>query len=106
MRQTSQGAWISERVRNRALTDKVVGGIFGSLCPRLVGKAVGDADIALGEVNAMADLTVHPQLRRIEVDTPTDITYPAPGDLRRGPKTLRHRAGHRSTCRSQDTEII
>ena len=41
-----------------------------------------DADIAFGEVNTMADLTVHPHLRRIEVDTPRGvITYSAPAAI-------------------------
>ena len=41
-----------------------------------------DADIAFGEVNTMADLTVHPHLRRIEVDTPKGVvTYSAPAAI-------------------------
>jgi len=42
-------------------------------------KRLSDADIAFAEVNTMADLTIHPHLRRIEVSTPKGvITYPAP----------------------------
>src|SRR6202007_3225292 len=59
-----------ERVRNRSATDKVVCDIFGSLSRDALVKRLEDADIAFGEVNTMADLTVHPHLRRIEVDTP------------------------------------
>ena len=48
----------------------------------LTVKRLEDADIAFGEVNTMADLTVHPHLRRIEVDTPKGIvTYSAPAAI-------------------------
>ena len=37
------------------------------------------ADIAFARVNATADLAVHPQLRRIEIATPSGVvSYPAP----------------------------
>jgi itaconate CoA-transferase len=71
-----------ERVRNRAATDKVVGDVFGSLNRDALLKRLDDADIAFAEVNSMADLTVHPHLRRIEVDTPRGIvTYSAPAAI-------------------------
>ena len=39
-------------------------------------------DIAFAEVNTMADLTVHPHLRRIEIDTPKGVvTYSAPAPI-------------------------
>jgi formyl-CoA transferase len=45
-------------------------------------KRLADADIAFAEVNTMADLAVHPHLRRIEVDTPAGpVTYPAPAAI-------------------------
>ncbi len=73
---------ITERVRNRALTDKIVGGSFGSLNRDELVQRLDDADIAFGEVNTMADLTVHPHLRRIEVDTPKGVvTYSAPAAI-------------------------
>jgi formyl-CoA transferase len=71
-----------ERVRNRPLTDKIVSDLFGSLSREELIKRLDDADIAFGEVNTMADLTVHPHLRRIEVDTPKGvITYSAPAAI-------------------------
>jgi itaconate CoA-transferase len=71
-----------ERVKNRALTDKIVADIFGSLTRDALVKRLEEADIAFGEVNTMADLTVHPHLRRIEVDTPKGIvTYSAPAAI-------------------------
>jgi formyl-CoA transferase len=42
-------------------------------------KKLAAADIAFARVNATADLAVHPQLRRIDVATPSGIvSYPAP----------------------------
>src|SRR5579872_5828813 len=71
-----------ERVRNRALTDKTVGDIFATLGRDELLKRLADADIAFAEVNSMADLTVHPHLRRIEVETPNGVVaYPAPAAI-------------------------
>ena len=73
---------ISERVRNRQLTDKIVADVFGSLNRDELIQRLDDADIAFGEVNSMADLTVHPHLRRIEVDTPKGkVNYAAPAAI-------------------------
>jgi formyl-CoA transferase len=71
-----------ERVRNRDLTDKVVGDSFATLGREELLKRLKDADIAFAEVNTMADLTIHPHLRRIEVTTPKGVvTYPAPAAI-------------------------
>jgi formyl-CoA transferase len=71
-----------ERVRNRALTDKVVGDSFASMTRDELLKRLDDADIAFAEVNTMADLAVHPHLRRIAVDTPNGVVnYPAPAAI-------------------------
>jgi itaconate CoA-transferase len=71
-----------ERVRNRRLTDTIVGDTFASMTREQLLKRLSDADIAFAEVNTMADLTVHPHLRRIEVDTPKGpVTYPAPAAI-------------------------
>jgi formyl-CoA transferase len=71
-----------ERVRNRALTDKTVGDGFAAMTRDVLLKRLADADIAFAEVNTMADLAVHPHLRRIEVDTPAGkVSYPAPGAI-------------------------
>jgi itaconate CoA-transferase len=71
-----------ERVRNRDLTDKTVSDIFASLTRDELLKRLSDADIAFAEVNTMADLAVHPHLRRIEVDTPGGlVSYPAPAAI-------------------------
>jgi formyl-CoA transferase len=69
-------------VRNRELTDKTVGEIFASLSREDLLKRLSDADIAFAEVNTLADLTIHPHLRRIEVSTPKGVvTYPAPAAI-------------------------
>jgi itaconate CoA-transferase len=71
-----------ERVRNRALTDKAVGDSFAKMTREELLKRLSDSDIAFAEVNTMADLTVHPHLRRIEIDTPKGVvTYPAPAAI-------------------------
>jgi formyl-CoA transferase len=71
-----------ERVRNRKLTDTTVGDGFAKLTRDELLKRLSDADIAFAEVNSMADLAVHPHLRRIEVDTPKGVVrYPAPGAI-------------------------
>jgi itaconate CoA-transferase len=71
-----------ERVRNRKLTDTTVGDSFARLTRDDLLKRLSDADIAFAEVNTMADLAVHPHLRRIEVDTPAGpVSYPAPAAI-------------------------
>src|SRR4051812_48635334 len=73
---------ISERVRNRPLTDRIVADVFGSLNRDELIQRLDDADIAFGEVNTMADLATHPHLRRIEVDTPKGkVNYAAPAAI-------------------------
>jgi formyl-CoA transferase len=70
------------RVRNRELTDATVAGIFARLSRDALLQLLSDADIAFAEVNSMADLAVHPHLRRIEVDTPAGVvSYPAPAAI-------------------------
>jgi formyl-CoA transferase len=73
---------VVERVRNRALTDKIVGDGFAALSRDELLKRLADADIAFAEVNTMADLAVHPHLRRIEVATPKGtVSYAAPAAI-------------------------
>ena len=78
----SRFASMVERVRNRHLTDGMVGEIFAAMTRDELLKRLSDADIAFAEVNTMAGLAVHPHLRRIEVDTPNGpVTYPAPAAI-------------------------
>jgi len=71
-----------ERVKNRKLTDGIVGDSFGSMTRDELLKRLADADIAFAEVNTMDDLAQHPHLRRIEVATPNGVVnYPAPAAI-------------------------
>jgi hypothetical protein len=71
-----------ERVKNRPLTDGIVGNSFGSMTRDELLKRLADADIAFAEVNTMDDLAQHPHLRRIEVKTPNGVvSYPAPAAI-------------------------
>jgi len=71
-----------ERVRNRQLTDQIVGDCFAARTRDELLRHLSDADIAFAEVNGMADLAVHPHLRRIEVATPAGpVSYPAPAAI-------------------------
>lgn len=71
-----------ERVRNRELTDKTVGDVFATVTRDELLRRLTDAYIAFAEVNTMSDLSVHPHLRRIEVDTPNGrVAYPAPAAI-------------------------
>src|SRR6266853_857344 len=73
---------VVERVRNRELTDKIVGECFAAQSRDELLKRLAEADIAFAEVNSMADLAVHPHLRRIEVDTPKGtVSYAAPAAI-------------------------
>jgi itaconate CoA-transferase len=69
-------------VKNRHLTDGIVGNSFGSMTRDELLKRLADADIAFAEVNSMDDLAQHPHLRRIEVTTPNGVvSYPAPAAI-------------------------
>ena len=71
-----------ERVRNRALTDQTVSGVFKTMTRDELLKRLAEADIAFAEVNTMDDLSVHPHLRRIEVATPNGaVAYPGPASI-------------------------
>src|SRR6201996_4611587 len=61
---------VTERVRNRDVTDKIVGDSFASMTREQLLKRLAAADIAFAEVNTMTDLAVHPHLRRIGGATP------------------------------------
>ena len=70
------------RVRNRALTDRIVGDSFATMSRDELLKRLSEADIAFAEVNTIADLAVHPHLRRIEVETPAGpVSHPAPAAI-------------------------
>jgi itaconate CoA-transferase len=68
-----------ERVKRRAETDARVAAVFGATDEAALTQKLSRADIAFARVNDTADLAIHPQLRRIEVATPSGtVSYPAP----------------------------
>ena len=70
------------RVQNRQATDQVVGDLFATLTRDALLQGLSDADIAFAEVNTMADLAVHPHLRRMTVETPGGpVSYAAPAAI-------------------------
>jgi crotonobetainyl-CoA:carnitine CoA-transferase CaiB-like acyl-CoA transferase len=75
-------ATMVDRVKNRAVTDKIVADLFGSLSRADLIARLDKADIAYGEVNTSADLAKHPHLRRIEIDTEGGtVSMPAPATI-------------------------
>jgi formyl-CoA transferase len=72
-----------ERVRRRAETDGRVAAMFGALDAEPLTRKLADADIAFARVNGPAELSRHPQLRRITIGTPGgSVSYPAPAGQR------------------------
>lgn len=68
------------RVRNRGETDTLVSDAFGRRTREEIVEALTMLDIAFAEVNDMAALSRHPQLRKVSVDTPAgEVTLPEPG---------------------------
>jgi formyl-CoA transferase len=68
-----------ERVKRRAETDGRVAKTFAMLDAQVLEQKLATADIAFARVNSPAELTRHPHLRRITVDTPSGaVSYPAP----------------------------
>jgi itaconate CoA-transferase len=68
-----------ERVKRRAETDARVAKVFGATAEAALTQKLADNDIAFARVNTTGDLASHPQLRRIQVATPSGpVSYPAP----------------------------
>ena len=68
-----------ERVKRRAETDARVAAVFGAMDEAALTQRLADNAIAFARVNDVADLATHPQLRRIQVATPSGpVSYPAP----------------------------
>ncbi len=71
-----------ERVKNRKLTDDTVASVFSTMTRDDLIRRLDESDIAFAEVNTMDDLSKHPHLRRIEVETPNGVVaYPAPASI-------------------------
>jgi crotonobetainyl-CoA:carnitine CoA-transferase CaiB-like acyl-CoA transferase len=59
------------RVANRSALDAVIDEVFAALDREALTQRLFAAAIAYGAVNTPADLSAHPQLRRVTVQTPT-----------------------------------
>jgi len=59
------------RVANRPALDAIINEVFGALEREVLTERLFAASIAYGAVNTPADLSTHPQLRRVTVDTPS-----------------------------------
>ncbi|MEH2474426.1 itaconate CoA-transferase [Nitrobacteraceae bacterium AZCC 2161] len=71
-----------DRVRNRSETDRVVASAVAEMDLADVWTSLERADVAFSSVNDMADLSDHPHLRRITVETPNGpVSYPAPAPI-------------------------
>ncbi|MGA7324959.1 MAG: CaiB/BaiF CoA-transferase family protein [Rhodomicrobium sp.] len=75
------------RVANRRALDAAINAVFGRLSLADAVVRLKEAGIAFGSLNSVGDLSVHPQLRRIEVGTPSGgVSEVAPPVLRSGSK--------------------
>lgn len=61
----------SARVAHRPALDAIIDEVFGALDREMLTKRLFAAAIAYGAVNTPADLSAHPQLRRVTVATPS-----------------------------------
>jgi crotonobetainyl-CoA:carnitine CoA-transferase CaiB-like acyl-CoA transferase len=59
------------RVANRDYVDGLINGVFSQLNQADAVESLRQAGIAYGRLNDMAGLSAHPQLRRIDIDTPS-----------------------------------
>ena len=78
------------RVRNRSATDDVVSQVFSTVTFDILQERLNSASIAFATVNDMKDLSNHPHLRRVEVDSGVGtVSYPAPAAVFDGvPRSL------------------
>jgi len=58
------------RVDNRPALDSRIDGVFGALDRDEIVRRLLDAKIAHGAVNDVADFAAHPQLQKVEIETP------------------------------------
>jgi len=73
------------RVEHRGILDEKLVARLATLDRSAASELFERADLAWGFVNSVAELSTHPQLRRIEVETPSGrLSMPAPGATRPG----------------------
>ena len=67
-----------QRVANRPGLDAEINAIIKGITGEEFKKRLYDADVAFGSVNTVAELSTHPQLRRMELSTPSGpVSLPA-----------------------------
>ena len=72
----------SKRVSARVQLDAIIASAFGAVTRDVIVERLEQARIAYGRVSTMEDLSVHPQNRTLDVETPGgSITILAPGAL-------------------------
>src|SRR5690606_8649936 len=70
------------RVAHRGETDAIVGACFARLPLDRLVEHLERADMSFARVNEVTDLSTHPHLRRITVETPLGtVSLPAPGPI-------------------------
>ena len=79
-----------DRVRHRSDTDNAVSQAFATVTSSILQERLNSASIAFATVNDMGDLSNHPHLRRVEIDSGVGkITHPAPAAVFDGvPRSL------------------
>jgi crotonobetainyl-CoA:carnitine CoA-transferase CaiB-like acyl-CoA transferase len=69
----------AQRVANRPALEEIVAADFGRTEAATLTARLDRGQIAYGRLNEIADFSKHPQLRRVDVDTPTGpVAIPAP----------------------------
>lgn len=75
----------SRRCENRQALDALIKQVLHELTSQELADRLRQAEIAFGSLNTVADLSRHPQLRRVTVQTPTGpVEMPAPPVIERG----------------------
>ncbi len=86
------------RVDNRDYVDQLINAVFCKLKRGEVIELLQQAEIAFGRLNDMAGLSIHPQLRRVTIDTPSGeaevvafaVSGSDTGDLKKVPTIGEH----------------
>jgi itaconate CoA-transferase len=72
----------SRRSAHRGDLDLEINEVFARLTGKALIAALRAADIAFGRLNSVGELSVHPHLRRVAVDTPSGpVSIPAPPQI-------------------------
>ena len=77
-----------DRVRNRGSLNVVIDAVFGSLVLEALIARLTAARTAYARLNTVADLSQHPQLRRVRVDSPTGAIETVAPPVRGGTRSV------------------